>query len=68
MQCLYLEILLTVFGATCLMYDGPLLGLRFWLSVGVKVWYGGEEFPIDFLPLFMFYTLTKFCLLFFLSN
>ena len=30
------------------MYDGPLLGLGFWLSVGMKVWYGGEEFPYDF--------------------
>ena len=28
---------------TCLLCDGPLLGLGFWLSVGTKVWYGGEE-------------------------
>ena len=25
-------------------YDGPLLRLGFWLSVGVKVWYAGEGF------------------------
>ena len=49
-------------------YGGSLLGLPFQLSVGVKVENGGEGFSIDFLPLFMFYTSPKFCLLFFLSN
>ena len=29
---------------TCLLYEDPLLGLGFQLSVGVKVWYGGEVF------------------------
>ena len=28
------------------LYDGPLLGLGFWLSVGVKVWYG-EKGPFS---------------------
>ena len=34
---------------TYLMYDGPLLDLGFWLSVGVEVWYGGEGFFSRFL-------------------
>ena len=50
------------------LYDGPRLGLYFYLADGVKVWYGVEVFLIDFLPLFVFNTYTKFYLLFFLSN
>ena len=29
---------------TCLLYDGPLLGLDFQLPVGVKIWYVGQGF------------------------
>ena len=49
---------------TCLLYDGPLLGLGFYLSVGVNIWYSAEVVSLDFLPLFMFYTLPMFCLIF----
>ena len=30
----------------------------------VWIWYCGEEFPIDFLPLFMFLYISEICLLF----
>ena len=44
---------------TCLMYHGP---------VDVWVWYSGYDFSIDFLPLSLFDTLPKFCLLFCFLN
>ena len=65
-------ILLVLFGAVdeprCLLYDGPLLGLGVKLWVGVKVAYDAEGYFCRFLPLFVFCTLLKFCLLFLFEN
>ena len=49
---------------TCLLYDDPLLGFRFWINVGGYAWYSGEELCIDLLHYPCFYTLPKFFLAF----